>query len=173
MNVTYSFMECPGQTCRGGDLELEMITHEGARVTTRDAIIPDDHGQNASKVSSRTKQFYFDFKTPVENGYHLVLKSVRACATVFQVMVYHYQCPRESVVCGKTAEAPSSGAVVVRSNCVKGFDFASIAVTDVLMCTLQGKWLTCKYTEDKEVTCKGKLITVIFVLYWCCVSSLN
>ena len=207
MNVTYSFVQCPWQTC-SGDLELEMIANGGSNLGgtvknpgkdnhieinpseinpseinpsenpsrdpsgsnagtrtsgRRDAIMQVNRIQNTSEVSNGTKQLYFDFKTPFEARFSLAIRGVRTCVTVPRVLVYQYQCPRLSNTCGHaTQQAPTSGAVVVGSNCAESYYFSSIAASDSLMCTSEGKWLTCEYFEDdEEVTCKGKLTTVL------------
>ena len=214
MNVTYSFVQCPWQTC-SGDLELEMIanggsnlggtvknpgkdnhieinpseinpsenpsrdpsgSNAGTRTSGRgDAIMQVNRIQNTSEMSNGTKQLYFDFKTPFEARFSLAIRGVRTCVTVPRVLVYQYQCPRLSNTCGHaTQQAPTSGAVVVGSNCAESYYFSSIAASDSLMCTSEGKWLTCEYFEDdEEVTCKGKLTTVLVffcVMFVVCVS---
>ena len=203
MNVTYSFVQCPWQTC-SGDLELEMITHTSSKAngrskvgdggsnpginpdgstsdppleppSTKDATMQVNHIQNTSEVSNGTKQLYFDFKTPFEARFSLAIRGVHTCVTVPRVLVYQYQCPRLSNTCGHaTQQAPTSGAVVVGSNCAESYYFSSIAASDSLMCTSEGKWLTCEYFEDdEEVTCKGKLTTVLVffcVMFVVCVS---
>ena len=131
--------------------------------STKDATMQVNHIQNTSEVSNGTKQLYFDFKTPFEARFSLAIRGVRTCVTVSRVLVYQYQCPRLSNTCGHaTQQAPTSGAVVVGSNCAESYYFSSIAASDSLMCTSEGKWLTCEYFEDdEEVTCKGKLTTVL------------
>ena len=155
-----------------------MITHTSSKTATpgpdpitRDAIMQVNRIQNTSDVSNGTKQLHFDFKTPVATRFSLAIRGVRTCVTVSQVLVYQYQCPRLSTICGHaTQQAPVSGAVVVRSNCAESYHFSSVAVSDFLMCTSEGRWLTCEYFEDnEEVTCKGKPTTtlVLFcVILW-------
>ena len=153
VNVTYSFTDCQMSNCTG-DLELQIELYHNGYTRTSHNI------QNNREASSGTRKFVFGADT-LTQGFYLKLKSNQGCVTVSRVLVYHFQCPghdRQSTGLGRppATPAPVTGAVVISTEMCYIYDFPHTTVQKALICTSQGKWLECEYSEN-EVTCKGKL----------------
>ena len=158
INVTYSFMDCQIPNC-SGDLELQLTQYSydiGDWYTSGEGIMPENHIiPNTREGSTGTKNFFFDPDT--SGDFQLTLTSHDSCVTVSRVLVYRYECPghdRQSMELGRQLlPAPLSGAIVISA---ERSHVSYITVQEALICTSQGKWLECEYSEN-EVTCKGKL----------------
>ena len=147
VNITYSFTECQTSNC-SGDLELQILAY-GMTII--------HNIQNNREVSNGTRAFAFDANT-LTAEFYLTLRSIQACVTVSRVLVYRYECPgHDSTGLGyrPTTPAPASGAVMISTE--RTYTYVTYTtVQDALICTSQGKWLECEYSEN-EVTCKGKM----------------